>query len=220
MRKINKGKIAKDVASLLLRIKAITLNPKKPYRFVSGILSPVYVDCRILISHPKERKIIRNLYVNTIKMSGKKFDVIAGTATAGIPHAAWVADKLNLPMVYVRSKPKDHGKGNQIEGNLKKKQNAAIIEDLISTGGSSVGSAKAVRDAGGITSSIFSIITYGMKKAKDNFKSNKVKLNSLTDFATVVKVAYQQKYIKKEDQAAILGWIKDPATWGKRMGFE
>ncbi len=220
MKKLNKEKIARNVASLLLKIKAVTLNPQKPYRFVSGILSPVYIDCRILISYPKERKIIRDLFIKTINRSGSIFDLIAGTATAGIPHAAWIAEKLKLPMIYVRGKPKDHGKGNQIEGILKKGQKAIVIEDLISTGESSAETIKAIRSAGGKALHVFSIITYGMKKSKDNFRLNKIKLTSLTDFSTVVGVAYQQKYIKKEDQSVILDWIKDPPSWGKRMGFE
>lgn len=220
MKKTNKETISEKVAKILLIKNAVTLNPKKPFRYASGILSPVYIDCRILISLPKERKAIRDFYIKSIKSSKKKFDVIAGTATAGIPHAAWIAEKLKLPMIYIRSKPKDHGKGNQIEGVFKRKQKIAVIEDLISTGESSLQSIKAIRNAGGISSNIFSIITYGMKKSKDNFRLNNIKLTSLTDFATVVSVAYKQKYIKKEDQVVILDWIRDPPSWGKRMGFE
>lgn len=215
-----KNKNSEKIAKILLDKKAVTLSPKKPYRYASGILSPIYVDCRILISHPKERRIIRDLYVEAINSSKNKFDVIAGTATAGIPHAAWIAEKLKLPMLYVRGKAKDHGKGSQIEGILKKGQKAAVIEDLISTGESSIKSIKAIREAGGKASYVFSIITYGMKKAKDNFKSSKVKLVSLTDFNIVVDAAYKQKYIKEEEKNIVLDWAKNPASWGKKMGFE
>lgn len=210
---------SEKAAKILLSIHAVSLNPKKPFKYSSGIFSPVYTDCRLLMSHPKERNEIRDFYIKAIKQAGT-FDVIAGTATAGIPHAAWIADKLNLPMIYVRGKAKDHGKGNQIEGKLKKAQKVAVIEDLISTGESSAETVRAIRKAGGNSSYIFSIITYGMKKSAMNFKSNKIKLISLTDFTTVVKVAEQIGYIKAKDKSIILQWAKDPASWGKKMGFE
>lgn len=208
------------VASLLLKIKAVALSPQKPYRFASGILSPVYVDCRLLMSYPKERKLIRDHLIEAVESTRERFEVIAGTATAGIPHAAWVSEKLNLPMIYARNKPKDHGKGNQIEGILKKGQKVAVIEDLISTGESSVTTVKAVRSAGGIAPYIFSIITYGMKKSEDNFKTHKIKLISLTDFKTIVTVAKKQGKIKPQEQNLILEWTNDPSSWGKRMGLE
>ncbi|MFH1833094.1 MAG: orotate phosphoribosyltransferase [Candidatus Levyibacteriota bacterium] len=219
MKKIDRKKIAEKVAKILLEINGITLNPKKPYRYTSGILGPVYTDCRLLMGHPKERKIIIGLLLNLIQ-STDNYDVIAGTATAGIPHAAWISHKLNKPMVYVRGKAKDHGKGNQIEGILKKNQKVAVIEDLISTGESSVQTVRAIRNAGAKSSNIFSIITYKMKKSEDNFKQNKVRLTSLTSFADVVSVAKKNKYIANEDQNILLEFIKDPPTWGKRMGFE
>lgn len=211
---------AEKVAEILLKIKGITLSPKKPFRYSSGILSPVYVDCRILMSYPIKRRIIRDFYIKAIKSTHNSVDVIAGTATAGIPHAAWIAEKMKLPMIYIRGKAKDHGKGNQIEGIIEKGQKAVVIEDLISTGESSLGSIQAIQEAGGEADHIFSIITYRMKKSEDNFKANRVELFSLTDFKTVVDVALNEKYIKKEDQNIILEWVKDPASWGKRMGFE
>lgn len=213
-------KTSQQVAKILLEIKAVTLNPKKPFKYDSGILSPVYTDCRILISYPKLRKQIRNLYIEAIKKSGEKFDVIAGTATAGIPHAAWIAEKLNLPMIYVRGAPKGHGKGNQVEGIVKKGQNVAVIEDLISTGESSAETARAVRQLGGRTSHVFAITTYNMKKSEENFKKNKLKLISLTTFQDVVTQAQKMGYINKEEMGIILEWTKDPTSWGKRMGFE
>lgn len=213
------NKASKKVAKILLEIKAITLNSKKPYRYASGILSPVYTDCRILMAYPKYRKIIRDLYIKNLSLTGN-FNLIAATATAGIPHGAWVADKTNLPMVYVRGNAKDHGKGNQIEGIVKKGQKTAVIEDLISTGGSSSTTADAVRKAGGKVTHVFSIFTYGMKAAKDNFKKNKLKLTSLTDFFTVVDVAEKLGHINKKEKNVILEWTKDPASWGEKMGFE
>lgn len=220
MKKITEAKIAEKVAKILLKLDAITLNPKKPYRYASGILSPVYTDCRVLMAYPDKRKRIRNLYIDAVKKSGVSFEVVAGTATAGIPHAAWIADKLNLPMVYVRGKVKDHGKENLMEGIIKNGQKAIVIEDLVSTGESAITSANAVRSAGGIVSYVFSIITYGMKIAEQNFKDNKLKLISLTTFKDVVSQAQKLGYINKEEMSPILEWIKDPPSWGKRMGFE
>lgn len=208
------------VAKLLLKVSAVTLNPQKPFRYDSGILSPVYTDCRIFISYPEHRKVIRDLYIEAMNKTGEKFDVIAGTATAGIPHAAWIADKLDLPMVYVRKAPKDHGKGNQIEGVVKKGQNTAVIEDLISTGESSAQTARAIRDAGGKCSYVFSIITYGMKKSEVNFEQRQLTLVSLTDFETVVNVAKKEGYIEEKDISIVLDWATDPVSWGKRMGYE
>lgn len=210
---------SEKIARILLDIHAVTLSLKKPFRYSSGILSPVYTDCRLLISNPKERIKIRDFYIKALSRFGP-FDVIAGTAIAGIPHAAWVADKLKLPMIYVRRKAKDHGKGNQIEGLLKRKQKVAVIEDLISTGESSAETVRAIKKKGAKSSYIFSIITYGMNKSKENFKNNRIKLISLTDFPTVVKVAERIGYIKTKDKDAILQWAKDPTSWGKKMGFE
>lgn len=201
------------VAKILLELNAITLNPKKPFKYASGIISPVYTDCRVLMAYPQKRRVIRNLYIDAIKKSGVKFDVVAGTATAGIPHAAWIADKLNLPMVYVRGKAKNHGKENLLEGIIKKGQKAIVIEDLISTGESAINSVNAVRAAGGQIEYVFSIITYGMKKAEENFSQNSLKLVSLTDFADVVKEAENSGYINKEEVQTILDWIKDPTSW-------
>ena len=146
------------VAKLLLKLKAVTLNPNKPFRYASGIISPVYTDCRVLIGYPNERNQIRDLYIEAIENSGIEFDVIAGTATAGIPHAAWIADKLNLPMIYVRGKAKDHGKENLVEGIIKKGQKAIVIEDLVSTGESSINSVNAIRAVGAEVTNVFSII--------------------------------------------------------------
>lgn len=212
-------KNSEKVAKILLDIKAISLNPNKPFRYSSGIFSPIYTDCRLLMSYPKERALIRDFYTKKI-LSEEKFDLVAGTATAGIPHAAWIADKLKLPMIYVRGKAKDHGKGNQIEGRIAKKQRAAVIEDLISTGESSVETAKAIRKEGGIVSHIFSIMTYRMKKSEENFNRHKVKLISLTDFPTIVRIAGKIGYIKNKDENTVLQWAEDPSSWGKKMGFE
>lgn len=212
--------ISETVAQLLLELNAVTLSPKKPFKYVSGILSPVYTDCRVLMAYPKERRLVRDFYIDNIKKSAIQFDVVAGTATAGIPHAAWIADKLSLPMVYVRGKTKDHGKENLMEGIIKKGQTAIVIEDLISTGESAINSTKVVRAARGKVTTVFSIITYGLKKAEQNFKQEGLNLFSLTTFADVVKVAQQLNYISKDEIKIILDWTSDPTGWGKKMGFE
>lgn len=208
-----------NVARILLRINAVTLNPKKPYKYASGILSPVYTDCRVLISFPKERDYIRDLYIKTLKLVGE-CDVVAGTATAGIPHAAFIAEKLKLPMIYVRGKGKDHGKGNQIEGILKKGQKVVIIEDLISTGESSLETARAIRASGARVSHVLAITTYGMQLSTLNYANNKLKLVSLTNFPETVKTAEKLDLISETEKLMVLEWVKDPPGWGKTMGFE
>ncbi len=212
--------VSKTVAKILLELDAITLNLKKPFRYASGILSPVYTDCRVLMAYPDKRSEIRDLYIEAIKKSRVKFDVVAGTATAGIPHASWIADKLNLPMVYVRGKIKDHGKENLMEGIIKKGQKVIVIEDLVSTGESAINSVNAVRKMGGQVEFVFSIITYGLEKAKISFDENKLKLVSLTTFQDVVSSAQKLGYISKEDISTILDWTSNPISWGKDKGFE
>ena len=205
--------IPKQVAKMLLELNAISLNPKKPFKYASGILSPVYTDCRVLMAYPDKRREIRDLYIDAIKQSGILFDVVAGTATAGIPHASWIADKLSLPMVYVRGKAKDHGKENLMEGIIKKGQKAIVIEDLISTGESALNSVSAVRAAGGEVSTVFCIITYGMKIADESFKQNNLNLISLTTFQDVISMAEDLGQISKDDKLIIMEWIKNPTSW-------
>lgn len=211
--------ISDQVAKILLNLHAISLNTKEPFRYDSGILSPVYIDNRILVSYPEERQIIRDLYIDAMKSTGEQFDLIAATATAGIPHAAWIADKLNLPMVYVRGKAKDHGKRNRVEGVVKKGAKVAVIEDLISTGESSIETAEAVRQAGGKVSYIFAIITYEMEKSKENFRKNKLELVPLTTFKEVLNTAQNLNRISEKENKIILDWTKNPESWGKTNGF-
>lgn len=211
---------SETVAKIQLKLNAVSLNTKEPFRYDSGILSPVYIDNRILISYPEERQIIRDLYIDAMKSTGEQFDLIAATATAGIPHAAWIADKLNLPMVYVRGKAKDHGKRNRVEGIVKQGVKVAVIEDLISTGESAIETAEAVRQAGGEVSYIFAIITYEMEKSKENFVKNELNPIPLTTFKDVLAVAQNSGQISKEESEIILDWTKDPESWGKANGFK
>ncbi len=209
--------VSKTVAKILLELDAISLNAKKPFRYASGLLSPVYTDCRVLMAYPDKRREIRDFLIEAIQSSGVSFEVVAGTATAGIPHAAWIADKLNLPMVYVRGKAKDHGKENMMEGIIKKGQRAIVIEDLISTGESAINSVKTIRNAGGEVSDVFAIITYGLETSQQNFAVNGLNLTTLTDFEQVVAQARQLNDIDKEDVANVLSWMSDPQSWEKKL---
>jgi orotate phosphoribosyltransferase len=209
-----------NLAEMLLSIGAVELRPDKPFRFSSGILSPIYTNCRLIISDPESRKLTIKMFLQNIQSVNEPFDVVAGTATAGIPYATLIADHLNLPLIYVRNEAKKHGQENQIEGNINKGQSAIVIEDLVSTGKSGLITANAIRNANGKVNNIFSIVTYCMKEAEENFKSNGLRLSSLTDFPTIVKVAENNNYIESKDMRTILEWSIDPTSWGKKMGFE
>ena len=206
--------IKKKVAQILLKVKAVTLSPSKPYKFASGILSPIYCDNRILMSYTKERKKIVNFFIKTIKENNLNFDVIGGIATSGICWAAWIAEKLKKPMIYIRAKAKEHGKENLIEGKLEKGQKVLIIEDLVSTGGSSLSAVNAVREQGGIVEDCVAIFTYEMEKQKKSFAENKCNLFALSNFTALIDVATKEKYIKEEDREKVLEWNKNPDKWG------
>ncbi|MEX2028547.1 MAG: orotate phosphoribosyltransferase [Candidatus Curtissbacteria bacterium] len=217
MKSTNTDKL--KVAKILFRIGSVIFRTRQPFRYSSGILSPIYTDNRLIISYPKERKVIIDMLAREIKKIGIP-DVIAGTATAGIPHAAFLAQKLNLPMIYVRSEKKNHGKGNQIEGKIAKGQKAIVVEDLISTGNSSLAVVKSLRRAGVKVTDAVAIFTYGLKEAETNFKSSKVKLHTLTDIDHSTAAALSEGFLKDEQVDAIRAWAKDPKGWGKEMGFE
>nr|MBI4156825.1 orotate phosphoribosyltransferase [Candidatus Woesearchaeota archaeon] len=204
------------VANILLKIKAITFNIKKPYKYASGILSPIYTDNRLLMSYPKERDKIIEFFINLIKEKNLQFDIIAGTATAGIPHAAWLSSKLNKPMIYVRNSEKKHGKQNQIEGVLKSSQKVLVIEDLISTGKSSIETINSIRNSGGIVNYCISIFTYNLKEASDNFKDNKCNLLFLCNLNALLKIAVKNKYLSNQDLNEVLEWSKDPKNWSDK----
>lgn len=212
-------KIASQVASLLFGAGCVIFRPKQPFRYSSGILSPIYTDNRLIISNTQARTKIVNFLIDKIKQIGIP-DVVAGVATAGIPHAAFVAQILNLPMVYVRSEPKSHGKGNQVEGRVKKGQKVLVVEDLISTGGSSIAVVKALREMGAKVTDEVAIFSYGLFDAQKNFDRNKVKLHPLTTLEVAVKNAAKEGFLKEEYIEKIIDWSKDPNGWGKKMGYE
>ena len=214
--------IRQKTAELLLGIKAISIRPHKPFKYTSGILSPIYIDNRIVMSFPKVRGKIIDFYIKIIdeKIGLDKVDLLSGTATAAIPQTAFIGQKLNLPMVYVRDTRKGHGRENQIEGRVKKGQKIVIIEDHISTGGSLVGNAKAIRAAGGKVKYAIATTTFLMKKAETGFKKGKIKVFCLTDFKKIIDVAIKKKYLKEEDKELVLKWAEDSKNWGKKFGFE
>lgn len=210
---------SQKTASILLDIGAVLFSRRYPFKFDSGILSPVYVDNRLLISYPKERNEIIDLLLKKIKQIGTP-DVIAGVATAGIPHAAFLAQKLNIPMAFVRSKPKDHGRGNQVEGIIKKGQKAIVIEDLVSTGGSSARVIDVLRELGADVTDVLAIYSHNLKESAENFKKAKIKFSFLTNTEEVAKVAKEKGLLLEGQIETIIKWTKDPKNWGRKMGFE
>ena len=201
------------ISEILLNLNAVMLRTKPPFRWASGILSPIYTDNRILMSYPKERELIVNSFIKLIRKNKIKFDGFAGTATAGIPWASWLAQKLKKPMIYVRSETKDHGKENMVEGKIEENKAYIVVEDLVSTGSSSLNTINAVRERNGVVEFCISIFTYELEKAKNNFESANVKLLTLTDFTSFVKTALKKKYISKEQLSHIMDWKKHPEGW-------
>lgn len=199
--------IAKD----LLSIKAVFLSPDKPFTWASGIKSPIYCDNRLTLTAPAVRTDIENGLAELIKANYPDAAVLMGTSTAGIAHAAITGHILNMPMGYVRSGAKDHGRGNQIEGRLEKGDKVVVVEDLISTGGSVIEVVNALRDAGAEVLGIVSIFTYGMKKGLDRLAAANVKNISLTDFDTIVDVAAEEGYIKPEDVDRLIAFRNNPS---------
>jgi orotate phosphoribosyltransferase len=205
--------IAREVAEYLLEIKAIVLNPAEPFTWASGLKSPIYCDNRKTLSYPKVRTFIKGAFADVISEEFKTCDVIAGVATAGIPHGVLVADVLNKPFVYVRDKPKAHGLENLIEGHLEKGQKVVVIEDLISTGGSSLKAVEAVRNAGAEVLGLGAIFSYGFDKAVQNFSAAGCKYFTLSDYATLLEIAVKLDYVKAEEKDVLLKWYKNPEGW-------
>ena len=202
-----------EIAKILLDIKAVTLNLQEPYQYSSGLLSPIYCDNRLIISYPKKRKIVIDSLLCLIKENNLQFNVIAGTTTAGIPYAAWIADQLNLPMIYVRNKAKTHGKQNQIEGNLKKsKQKVLVIEDLISVGESAISASRALRQLA-IVKDCIAIFSYQLSKAQQSFTEANLNYYTLSNFNILIKVAVAEGYITEKEKQKLLAWNKDPENW-------
>lgn len=199
----------KEIAKILLDLKAVSLSPKAPYTWASGIKSPIYCDNRLTLSFPKERKIIEEELKKLIEEKFPEVEYLMGTATAGIPHAAIVADKMNLPMGFVRSSNKDHGKGNKIEGKIVEGSKVVVIEDLFSTGGSSIKAANALKEAGFEVLGVCGIFSYNLDECKKNFEGNKLPFYSLTNYDELLDIALQIDYIEHDDLEKLRAWKKD-----------
>lgn len=203
------NQIAKD----LLDIEAIFLRPNKPFTWASGIKSPIYCDNRITMSYPHVRRAIAKGLAAVIKTTYPEAEVIAGTATAGIPHAAWVAELLDLPMVYIRSKAKEHGKGNQIEGRIQPNQKMVVIEDLLSTGGSVLEACEAAKREGADVLGVAAIFTYELPQVQENFDQAGLSYVTLTNYTALIESALETGAIQESDVALLQEWRKDPAAW-------
>ena len=202
---------ARRIAEDLLSIRAVFFRPDEPFTWASGIKSPVYCDNRLILTAPDVRTEVETALMQTIRREYPDAEVLMGTSTAGIAHAAITAQMMGLPMGYVRSSSKDHGRQNQIEGRLEKGQKVVVVEDLISTGGSVLEVVNVLREASAEVLGIVSIFTYGMKKGLERLAAAKVRNVSLTNFDVIAQVAAEQKYIKPEDVARLLQFRNDPS---------
>ena len=205
--------LATEIASHLLDIKAVYLQPDNPFTWASGIQSPIYTDNRVTLSYPDTRTLIEDGFVQKIKEEFPDVEVIAGTATAGIPHGAIIADRMDLPFAYIRSKPKDHGAGNQVEGRIFKGQKMVVIEDLISTGGSVLDAVAAAEREGADVLGVVAIFTYELPKAAENFANAEVKLVTLSNYSELIKVAKVQGYINADGLTLLKKFEENQENW-------
>jgi orotate phosphoribosyltransferase len=208
--------INKLAARELLEIKAVSITDENNlFTWVSGIKSPIYCDNRLIISYPRVRDFIADSFARLIEEHAGEFDVVAGTATAGIPHAAWVASKLNKPMVYVRSEAKGHGKGNQIEGRLAEGQRVVLIEDLLSTGGSSLKAVEAIKAAGGEIKHVFAIFSYNFTDLGAKFEAAGVDFHTITDYKTLLGEAVEMGLVEASKLDLLTQWSSNPRMFTK-----
>lgn len=205
----------KHFAEKLLQIKALQINLQKPYVWASGWHSPVYCDNRKVLSHPYVRDFVKSELANMVLEHFPDAEVIAGVATAGIAHGVMAADLLKLPFIYVRSKPKEHGMGNQIEGHMEPGKKVVVVEDLVSTGKSSLQAVDAIRAAGGEVIGMCALFTYGFNAAAEAFEKADVPLYTISNYSALMEVAEEQSLIQSEQKATLEQWRVDPATWGK-----
>ncbi|MCB0576451.1 MAG: orotate phosphoribosyltransferase [Saprospiraceae bacterium] len=205
--------IAAEVARNLLNINAVKLSPNEPFTWASGMLSPIYCDNRIALSHPEVRTFLKTCLAESSR-DFAPFDVVAGVATAGIPHGALLADLLEKPFIYVRSSAKDHGRRNLIEGLLWPGQRVLVIEDLISTGGSCLLAAEALQEAGAEVAGVLAIFQYGFAKADAAFSSKGIDFQTLTNYDTLIQEAVKSGYIPAEDLNTLKKWRENPDGWG------
>ncbi len=209
--------IATAVARDLLRIGAVTLRPDEPFTWASGRLSPIYTDNRLTLSHPDVRQRLADGFVTLARRAGGA-DAVSGTATAGIPHATLLADRLDLPLSYVRSQAKAHGKGNQIEGRVTDGQRVLVVEDLVSTGGSVIAAVEALRDAGALVQTVLAVFTYGLDAAADAVSDAGFTLRTLTDFPALLEVAREDGLLDDAAIQTLEDWRRDPEGWSQSRG--
>ncbi|MGV3509579.1 MAG: orotate phosphoribosyltransferase [Sphingobacteriaceae bacterium] len=214
---INKSEIEQKVAEFLLQIKAIKLQPNNPFTWASGIKSPIYCDNRITLSHPTIRTYIRQNLTALIQEEFGSVGLIAGVATAGIPQGALVAQELGLPFAYVRSKPKEHGTGSLIEGEIFDNQRVIVVEDLISTGKSSLQAVEALREAGCDVAGLVAIFSYGLDEATQNFKKAKCRFSTLSNYSALIDYASEHRFINKDDLELLRKWRDNPTEWGNAI---
>jgi len=213
----NKSDIELKVAEFLLQIKAIKLQPNNPFTWASGWKSPIYCDNRVTLSHPSIRTYIRQKLTQLIQEEFGSVDLIAGVATAGIPQGVLVAQELGLPFAYVRAKAKEHGTGSLIEGEIFEGQRVVVVEDLISTGKSSLQAVNALKDAGLSVAGLVSIFTYGFDLAEENFKEAKCRFATLSNYNTLIQYAAENSFIAQSDVDLLNQWRRNPAEWGKNI---
>lgn len=211
---INK-EYSRELAASLLKINAVILQPNEPFTWASGWNSPIYCDNRLTLRYPALRTSITDAFADLLEHNGSNPDVITGTATAGIPHATLMAQRLEKPLAYVRAKAKAYGLGNQIEGGVDKGQSTIVIEDLISTGGSVLSVVDALQFVGANVEAIYSIFTYGFDKSIKRFEDKNIPVYTLTDYNTLIDVALEKGTIKKDDITLLNNWRKTPDTWPK-----
>ena len=207
---------ALKIAEFLLQIKAVKLSPAKPFSWASGWKSPIYCDNRKTLSYPAVRTYIRQQFVHVINHEFGRPDMVAGVATGGIAHGALVAHDLGLPFIYVRSSAKEHGMKNQVEGDLTVGRSVVVVEDLVSTGASSLNAVQSLRDAGCEVKGMVSIFTYGFEEARLAFEQARVKLVSLTDYPILLEQALHSNYITEKDVLSLSEWRKDPSNWNQK----
>ena len=212
-------KFSEEIAKISIETGAIQLNPETPFLWASGYRMPIYNDNRLLLENSKHRQLIAKGFKEIITSKEIEVDVVAGTATAGIPPATSLADMLKTPLIYVRPIPKEHGMKNQIEGVLRDNQKVVLVEDLISTGGSALKAVAAIRKAGGKVDHCLSIFSYGFSKAIEQFKNARCQLHHLLNFEELILLARENKSVSTEQFSLLKSWHSDPFNWGSKNGF-